>query len=168
MMGEIRIQTTLTEQDVKRTAYYNVIFRNVLMLVLCWVPFAGGLLCLIFQDIVHVHYLLCIAFMLYPFIMMALLLRRVRQLIAKRKESIGQTFLMTFDDEQITLHSEAEQLELNWSQINEVRELPDLLLCYTSVRRMLYLPKRDMTEDQIIEFRSMIRNHLSYKKYRLK
>ena len=129
MMGEIRIQTTLTEQDVKRTAYYNVIFRNVLMLVLCWVPFAGGLLCLIFQDIVRVHYLLCIASMLYPFIMMALLLRRVRQLIAKRKESIGQTFLMTFDDEQITLHSEAEQLELNWSQINEVRELPDLLLC---------------------------------------
>lgn len=167
-MEGITITTALTRQDIKTASYYNVFVRGLLAIIISWIPFVGGLLALIFYDFLRIPHLLCAAFMVYSVVITILQVRRAERLFRKRKDFIGVEHSVRVTDEEIGMQAPEEVLDLTWSDIRNVRELSGMFLFYTSVHRLIYLPKRDMTGAQITELRGLVRNHLSYKYYKLK
>lgn len=167
-MEGIAIKTALTQQDIKTASYYNIFVRGIVAIIISWLPFLGGLLAIIFYDFLRIPYLLCAAFMVYSIVMTLLQIRRAERLFRKRKDFIGVEHVVQVTDENIEMQAPEESLTFTWSDITNVRELSALFLFYTSARRLVYLPKRDMTENQIIELRGLVRNHLAFKYYKLK
>ena len=167
-MDELVIHTAWTEQDIKKGAFYNIIVRRPVLQILCLLLFLGGLFCLIFSDIMRLHYIFAIIFMVYPFVLLFLQFRQIKRVVARRKDWLGQPQVITISDESITLRSDIENQDLDWGNIRAVRELSDQFLCYTTVNRLIYLPKRDFSAEQINAFRGMVINHLSYKNSTLK
>lgn len=167
-MGDIRFTTTLSRDDYKSVAYYNIFGRNILTPILCAIIFLGGASIIIFQNFLKLHFAFGIVFMAYPVIMIGWQMLRVNGILKRKKPVTDIEQEITVNDDGFFIKNGVEDQEFDWGFIYEVRENAHFLLAYTTAHRIIYLKKADMTQDQIDSFKNLVMNKISYKHYKLK
>ena len=167
-MDEIKFTTNLSQDDYRFVAYYNIFGRNILTPILCTIIFLSGLSILIFQDFLKLHFVFGIIFTLYPLVMIGWQCIRVNGIIKRKKPVTDIEQEITVTDQGFSVKNQVENEEYDWSFVYEVRENNRIFLVYTTAHRIIYLKKSDMALEQIISFRNLVMNKISYKHYRLK
>lgn len=167
-MDEIRFTTTLSRDDYRSVAYYNIFGRNILTPILCILIFLGGISILIFQQFLKLHFVFGIIFTLYPLIMIGWQMIRVNGILKRKRPVTDIEQEITINDDGFFIKNEVENQEYDWGFVHEVRENGQFVLIYTTAHRIIYLKKSDMTSEQVDSLKNLIMNKISYKHYKLK
>lgn len=76
----------------------------------------------------------------------------------KTNKGIGEKITTTITCESIKHSAESYISEIEWNVIHKIRELKSWFLFYHNNISFGFLPKKDLSEEQILELRTLIRN----------
>ncbi|MCJ8153174.1 YcxB family protein [Chryseobacterium sp. SSA4.19] len=74
-------------------------------------------------------------------------------------KNIQEMIIYTFTDQKIRTEGETFDADFTWMRLYKVKENKDWFLIYQSVQVMNMVPKKNLTQDQILELRNIIKTN---------
>ncbi|MFL9833496.1 YcxB family protein [Chryseobacterium terrae] len=71
-------------------------------------------------------------------------------------KKIQEEIIYTFDDEKVQTKGETFEGDFAWNTVYRIKETKDWLLIYQSKTTMNMIPKKNFTQNQIVELRNII------------
>lgn len=163
-IDKIMIHKTIDADSYKKTIYFNVLFRNRLMMVAYVVLSVMAVLEIIYCALTgfanNMNFTLLTALLILGFMIFIIYKteKTARKIVKDNSDILGQTRTVVFSEENVIVegHEKGDFTTLEWDSLEKAYELKNHFIVYFTLPKIITVPKDQMDYDEMRELTKML------------